>query len=55
MQAVSRVLKGSGLVINGEGRRESNYSPTDSDSPATRGCERPLEVRGRGGCEGAKS
>ena len=38
LQAVSQVLKGSGLVINGE--REDNYSPTNSDSPATKGCER---------------
>ena len=38
LQAVSQVLKGSGLVINGD--REHNYSPTNSDSPATKGCER---------------
>lgn len=46
LQAVSQVLKGSGLVINGE--REDNYSPYSLDSPATKGCERKLGS-GRGG------
>lgn len=53
LQAVSKVLKGSGLVINGE--REDNYSPTNSDSPATKGCERKQgSGRGGGGGEGGE-
>lgn len=38
-QAASRVLKGSGLLINGEKERWDHCSPTNSDSPATEGCE----------------